>query len=322
MVGARKSKRKGKISTKANSSLFVLTAISYPLILFLVFWGGTNVESILLAFQKTNVDGTVYWVGLDNFKTFFRQTFTAGNQMFYSFRNSILNQIISFVICVPLYIAFSYQIYRKCFLHETIRAVSMLPSIISGYVISLIFINFIDAGGPLNDLMDKTGQKWFPLLYPTTAGKSPWIAVFTGILYCIWLSFSTSLLIYPNAMNAIPPEIRDSAKIDGVDNAFSDLRYIVLPLIFPTMETFILTGLSGMFMNAGPLIEFYYLSAPDYASYVGYYYQVQVLRGNTSYYPVLAAGGLVLTAFTAPIVFAAKWLMDRFGPTTDQGGNR
>ncbi len=328
MQGAIRTKkiRSGKrISRKASSNLFVLSVVWYPLVLFLIFWVGVNFNSILLAFQSVNVDGSRQFVGFDNFVAFCKNAFSmqgSGTQLMYSFRNSLIKYAVSVVVCMPLYLIFSYQIYKKCFLHETIRAISMVPSIISGYVISLLFVNFIQVGGPLYYVMSKTGHEWFSLLYPTINGKSPWIALATSIIYTIWLSFSTNLLVYPNAMNSISPDIRDAAKIDGVNNGFTDLRYIVLPLIFPTIETFLITGLSGIFMDVGPLIEFYYLSAPDYASYVGYYYQVQVLTGNVSQYGLLAAGGLILTAITAPLVFLLKWCCDKFGPSTDAGGDK
>ena len=38
------------------------------------------------------------------------------------------------------------------------------------------------------------------------------------IFYMIWSSFSTSLIVYPNAMNSINPEIIEAAHIDGVQN--------------------------------------------------------------------------------------------------------
>ncbi len=216
---------------------------------------------------------------------------------------------------MPLYIFFSYILFKKCVFHKAIGFLIMVPEIMSGLVISLIFINFIGSSGPLVKIIKTLNINdgvWFSLLYEKK------YALTTIILYNVWLSFATSLIIYPNAMRAINPEILESAKIDGVNNMFQELWHIILPNIFPTLSTFLITGVAAIFMNAGPLMTFYYTDAPEYVYTTGYYFTRQVMvDGNEFSYPIYAAGGIILTIISAPLTFFVKWFLEKYGPSSE-----
>lgn len=299
---------------KLKKNLFVYTLIAYPLILFLIFYVVVNFNSILLAFQTIDGSGKSF-AGLNNFKTFLSEMFGEGNLLSYSFINSIKMYFINLVVCMPLYIFFSYLLFKKCFLNKTVSFLVMIPSIMSGLVIALIFVNFIGSNGPLTYIMEKTGRnggKWLNLLYDEK------YAFGTTLFYMIWLSFATSLIVYPTAMRGINPEVLESAKIDGISNMFQELWYIILPLIYPTLTTFLITGFAAIFSTSGPLLEFYYTDAPDYVSNMGYYFTKMILVDGTEFsYPKYAAGGIILTIIVAPLTILLKWALEKFGPATE-----
>ena len=304
-----KSKR-----NKLKTNLFVYSLIGYPLILFVIFYVVVNFNSILLAFQT--IDGTgKSFAELSNFKAFLSEMFGKGNLLSYSFINSIKMYFINLVVCMPLYVFFSYLLFRKCLLHKTVSFLVMIPTIMSGLVISLIFVNFIGSNGPLTYIMEKTGingGKWLNLLYDEK------YAFGTTLFYMIWLSFSTSLIVYPTAMRGINPEVLESAKIDGISNMFQELWYIILPLIYPTLTTFLITGFAAIFSTSGPLLEFYYTDAPDYVSNMGYYFTKMILVDSTEFsYPKYAAGGIILTIIVAPLTLLLKQALEKFGPATE-----
>ncbi len=299
---------------KLKKNLFVYSLIAYPLILFLIFYVVVNFNSILLAFQTIDGSGKSF-AGLNNFKTFLSEMFGEGNLLSYSFINSIKMYFINLVVCMPLYVFFSYLLFKKCFLNKTVSFLVMIPSIMSGLVIALIFVNFIGSNGPLTFIMEKTGWnggKWLNLLYDEK------YAFGTTLFYMIWLSFATSLIVYPTAMRGINPEVLESAKIDGISNMFQELWYIILPLIYPTLTTFLITGFAAIFSTSGPLLEFYYTDAPDYVSNMGYYFTKMILVDGTEFsYPKYAAGGIILTIIVAPLTILLKWTLEKFGPATE-----
>ena len=299
---------------KLKKNLFVYSLIAYPLILFLIFYVVVNFNSILLAFQTIDGSGKSF-AGLNNFKTFLSEMFGEGNLLSYSFINSIKMYFINLVVCMPLYEFFSYLLFKKCFLNKTVSFLVMIPSIMSGLVIALIFVNFIGSNGPLTFIMERTGWnggKWLNLLYDEK------YAFGTTLFYMIWLSFATSLIVYPTAMRGINPEVLESAKIDGISNMFQELWYIILPLIYPTLTTFLITGFAAIFSTSGPLLEFYYTDAPDYVSNMGYYFTKMILVDGTEFsYPKYAAGGIILTIIVAPLTILLKWALEKFGPATE-----
>ena len=136
----------------------------------------------------------------------------------------------------------------------------------------------------------------------------------TTIFYMFWMSFGLSLLSYSNAMGEIDAEIIDSAHIDGIDNMLLELWYIILPLIYPTLETFIIVGFTGILANEGPLVTFYGAYAPSETYTFGYYYSSMIIRGMVSEYNMLAAGGFMMTLIVVPATQFLKKFMDKFLP--------
>ncbi len=303
------------LSERVKDNLFAYSLIGYPLLLFVVFFVFINFNSIILAFQS--IDGTgKHFAGFRNFQIFWEEMTGQGNILYYSIINSVKMYFINLVICMPLYIGFSYLLFKNCPGHKIINFLIMIPTIMSGLVISLIFVNFVGSNGPLTYLCKTfgiNGGEWINLLF------SKEYAFGTTIFYMIWLSFSMSLMVYPTSMRGINPDILESAKIDGVNNMFQELWHIILPLIYPTMSTFLITGFAAIFSNAGPLMEFYYTNAPDYVSNMGYYFSKMILVDNTEFsYPKYAAGGLILTIVIAPLTLLLKYFLEKFDYTVEK----
>ena len=287
---------------------FIISVLFYPLLLFVIFYVAINFNSIVMAFEHIDVFGNVTFAGFENFKEYWElMTSSQGSLVAISFKNSLLMYAINLVICMPLYILFSYMLFKKCFLNKTIRFIVMIPQVVSSFVICLLFMNF--TGSALPDLMRKFNVNDFPNLVRDTRYMFP-----TTLFYMIWISFSGSLIVYPNAMKEIDQGITESAQIDGVSNMFQELWYIILPLIFPTLSTFLVTGFAGIFLNCGPLIEFYLYGADTSVYNMGYYFITGVMTGKKMDYPRLAAGGIILTLISAPLTYLVKLLLDKLDP--------
>ena len=322
-----KNKKRARDAKKAG---FILAFISYPILLFLIFYVYVNISSFVLAFQKIDaLDNKTFLSGaylFDNFKLFLSYIFGRGDEfgLGYGFFNSIKTYFLNLIICMPLYLSFSYLIFKKCFLHNTIRTVSMLPQIISGFVIALIFSTFVS-----NKNFDAPLMQLFSKLNIVDSGGRPIDildsshAYVTCVIYAIWISFGTNLIVYPNAMKEINTEVIESSKLDGVSGIYQEMRYIILPLIFPTLETFLVTGVAGLFTNDLGLLTFYGGAAPAETRTIGYIYNAILLSisqggaGATSMYPMMAAGGLIMTLIIAPITLLLRWLLEKYGPSTE-----
>ncbi len=304
-----------------SRTIFILSIITYPLLLFLVFYVYVNFNSIAMAITRSNIYGETWFVAFENFKLFLSKAFSDTDLISQSMVNSLKTFAINLVVCIPLYITFSYLVFKKCFMHNAIRVVVMLPQIISGFVVSMLFASFITGtNAPMTELFYKLGildnrgggvELLFSNGYKYAFG--------TLIFYGIWVSFGTNLIVYPNAMKEIGSEILESAKLDGVNSMWQELRYIILPLIFPTFSTFLIMGIAGIFTEAGYVVTFFPQGVPVGCNVynMGYYYFIQVQSGSSGNYNMMAAGGLIMTLIIAPVTILVRQLLEKYGPSTE-----
>ncbi len=304
--------KKKTLNQKHKNYIFVILCLLYPMGLWAFFFFTTNIKSFILAFQKIDFHGNVSFNGFNNFKLFFDTIFKDSDYLGIAFVNSFKNFFIPLSICLPLYLIFSYYIFKKARGSKIVQSISMIPRLIPGMVMSLVFKLFVEESLP-NMLDSLLGVKNFPNLF--AEGK---YVYGTSLFYTIWLSFSTSLIVYPNAMNSIQQEIFESGEIDGIDNFFSEMWYIILPLIYPTISTFLITNVAGFLMDGGALVTFWLYYAPREAYNVGYYYYIQTFQAaNEMGYPMLSAGGMIMTLIMAPITLLVKWALEKFGPSVE-----
>ena len=126
---------------KRSDNLFVFLCLLYPMGLWLFFFITVNSTSIILSFQSIDYFGNTSWVGFANFATFIEQTFNSASLVGISTVNSILRWAISLAICMPLYLLFAYYRFKKTPGASWVRNISMLPRLIPGMVMSLLFKN-------------------------------------------------------------------------------------------------------------------------------------------------------------------------------------
>ena len=119
-------------------------------------------------------------------------------------------------------------------------------------------------------------------------------------------------------MSGTSIEVLESARLDGA-NELQELWYIVLPHIYPTFTTFIVTGIAGLLTTQGPLFVFFEYNAPSESWTMGYYLFRMVMGPGTTMhtYPLAAAAGLILTAVAVPLTLITKYVMERVGPSED-----
>ena len=297
-------------SKNASKAIFLICLLAWPLIQFVVFYIAVNFNSILLAFEKYDTKLNLTFVGFENFGNVLREFGQSGGVLFTSIKNSIIVFVMTTVIGFPLNMFFSFYLFKKVKGHTLIRFLTMIPSIISGMIMGLVFIKIVD--GPIPLMLEMMGKDKVYLL------SDQKLILPTVIGYTLWTGFSTSLILYPNAMNAISTEVIESARLDGV-NDIKELWYIVLPLIFPTITTFFVLGVAGMLSFSGPLFTFYEYNAPTPAWTGGYFFLRSTVGPGTTTagYPRAAAAGIILTLISAPLTILTRWLFERFGPSEE-----
>lgn len=304
---------KRKISgRKRNQIIFSVVMLAIPVLQFLVFYVGVNFNSIIMAFQRYDAQtNSTSFVGFDNFARLFAEFKLP--ELKNAFKNSFLLYAVNLFIKMPLALLFSYYIAKKLFMFKFFRVILFLPMIISSVVFVVIFRYFIDGAIP-SLYLQLTGEEMYGWIgTPETATRMT-----TLIFYSVWSSFGTIILVFSGAMSGISESIVESAKIDGV-GFFGEMFHITIPMIFPSVITFLMNGLALLFVDQMNLYSFYTGEADPETVTVGYWlYRATVRAGNDmNAYNYLASFGIFLTLVCAPAVFFVRWTLRRFGPSAD-----
>ncbi len=294
------------ISRKNKDLIFYILMMAFPVLQFCVFYIGVNFNSILLSFKEIDIlSGDVRYT-FDNFKEAFR-LITESSILVRAMGNSFYIFFLGVVISVPLGLFFSYYIAKKMPGSGAFRVILFLPSILSSIVIATIFWYFVERAVP------SAMFKWFGV---EMAGmlENPETRFATLIFYSIWIGFGTNVLMYTNAMSGIEPSVIESAHLDGA-TGFREFWHITLPMIYPTLTTFLVVSVAGIFVNQLNLFSFYGGAAPEEVRTYGYYLYAKVASATSDAdYPVLSAMGLILSCIAVPLTLVAKKLLEKYGP--------
>ncbi len=307
-ITQKTAKLKNRMSKSRRSDLlFYCLMLVFPVLQFCIFYIGVNTNSILLSFQKIDLlSNSVTWT-FDVIKDVFAEL-TSRSVLQMIWRSIWTNGLIM-IISVPLGLLFAYYIYKKLPLANTFRVMLFLPSIISAIVMVTIYQFFVDRGIPA----------YWDFLFDKELGgllSTPSTRYATLIFYNIWVCFGTSVLMYSNAMGGISPEMVEASRLDGA-TGIKEFWHVTLPMVYPTLTTFLITSVSGLFMGQLNLYSFYGNTAAPEVLNFGYFLYNETLKANRAGYPRLAAMGLMMTIIIVPLTLLTKWLMEKYGPSED-----
>lgn len=292
-------RKKHHFSNVRSKRIFIITFLAWPIVQWFVFYFLTNLNSILMAFQRT-VPGTniVEW-STYNFENIFISGFGGGEAVL---KEAVINTLtffaFSFFIIQPLNIIIGYFFFKKMPAYKVFRFIFYLPAIITPIVMATLFKYIIspESSGLISTIMSKLGKSM-----PNLIGSSEY-AMKTMLFYNLWTGL-TGFLLSSNAMKRVPNEILESAQIDGI-KPMRELVNILVPLVWPTIAVSIITSVMGIFTSSGPILVF---TKGEYGTYtIAYWLFERVLVGTNLEYA--AAAGLFFTALGFPILIITKWL--------------
>lgn len=282
---------------------FYACIVALPILQFLIFYVGVNINSFVLAFQRWDNDANVYvWNGLSNFKDVLTGL-VKNAQLTISMKNSIILFFVGLVFGTTLALLFSYYIYKKHFASRFFKVILFLPNVVSSVTLAIMLLYFTT---------DATKAMFGIEFLTSNNTKLP-----TLIFISVMLSFGVQTLIYSGAMSGISDSVSEAAVLDGI-TPLKELVLIDIPMIFPTISVFIVSSIAQAFLNQMNLFNMYGADMADINVYtIGYYLYTKILGATLTEYPFYSAFGLVLTFITIPIAFVTKFLLDKFGPRVD-----
>ena len=286
---------------KINRTLFIAGMLIVPILNFIVFWLGVNFNSVLLAFKGIK-DGTEYWT-LNNFKTLYQEFFVySDSNMRLFFKNTMIFFSIGTFVTTPVSLLLSFFLYKRIFGYKFYRVMFFLPSIMSAVVVSSLFKYLLGASGPIGAIYKFiNGVEYAPAFLSETE-----YALKCLIIYGLWTGIAGNFILYCGAMNRIPIEVMESARMEG-SNCWIELIRIVIPMIWPTLSTTLIFMVVGIFSSSGNILL---LTHGVTSTYTLAYWIFDQVKTFQSYY-VPSALGLVFTFIGFPIVLIVRFLLNK-----------
>ena len=307
------SHQNGKAKISAKDAFFFYGLIILPVVQFLIFYVFVNFNSILLSFQKYDSAsaGFIFLNGniFKNYQGVFELT-NLGLDLGKIALNSVILWASIVIFGTLPAIIFSYYIYRKRALCHFFKFFLFLPSIIPSILLTTVFKGFmIDCVSNVMRVWGATFKTSNGLLDPYSNTAFPIL-----LIYYIWISFGSQVLFYTNAMAQISPSLLEAGKLDGCGE-LRLLFHIVLPGLLPTVKTFIIASIAGLFTNQMLLFNFYGVidNAPRIATF-GYFIYSYAAPGPSNYdnYPLMSAFGLCCSVIAIAAIFAVNRIFKRF----------
>lgn len=225
--------REAATRRQRRRELFTALAMLAPSLLFLAaftYW--PILRSAVYGFFDVQLGSTeIFYVGLENYQRLWHDAL---------FWQSLRNTVVYMVITVPASIALALllavaldrglrgtALYRSTFFYPV-----MIPSVAAGMV--WVFM-YAPGYGPINGLLHWLGLPKLEWLY------DPHWALPAIIFMSIWKYAGYFMLILLAALQLVPRDLYEAARLDGV-SGFRQLVHITVPLISPTLYFVVVIG--------------------------------------------------------------------------------
>lgn len=208
-------------------------------------------DAVVLSLYTTRYAEKVRFVGLQNYAQLL-----ADPVIWRAGVNSLVYTLGSLALVIPFSLAVALLLNRPTRLQGALRTIAILPWVISQTITALLWAWLLNADfGPVTHGVDALTGVRVAIL------ASPFWAMAALIFINVWSSYPQATLLLLAALQTIPKELYEAARIDGA-GASTSFRYITLPLIRATLLVvviqltllyFNMVTLVYVFTGGGPL---------------------------------------------------------------------
>ena len=156
-------KRKLTLTKKKKLDyLFIFLMLLIPVVHFFVFWVGVNFNSILLSFQRMDINSGKLYFTMENFKSII--DLFKSNELKVAFLNTFIISAFQIIFLVPWSFVLSYFLYKKIPLTGLWRVFLFLPTILPAIFLTGMFKYAISTvgGSPVGTLWEALFHESIP----------------------------------------------------------------------------------------------------------------------------------------------------------------
>ncbi|WP_226037584.1 carbohydrate ABC transporter permease [Aquibacillus saliphilus] len=222
--------------TARNTRIAIVFGLLPAVLIYLVFAILPILQSFYFSLMEWDGFSDMKYVGLDNFIRLFQEPL-----FWNSVKNNIYVVLASVLGQVPIALFLALLLNRKIKGLKFFRTIGFLPVVLSTVVISLTWgLIFNSENGLINELLHiiglgELGQNWL--------GDTKW-SMISVLFVIIWQFVGLYLIIFLAALQNVPEEVLEAAKIDGASEWTTTWK-ITVPMIWDTIVVAVILCISG-----------------------------------------------------------------------------
>ncbi|WP_117170088.1 carbohydrate ABC transporter permease [Paraliobacillus sediminis] len=219
-----------------NTRIVIFLGLLPAVLLYLVFAILPILQSFYFSLMEWDGFSDMKFIGLDNFVRLFQEPL-----FWNSVKNNIYVVMASVFGQVPIALFLALLLNRKIKGLKIFRTIGFLPVVLSTVVISLTWgLIFNSENGMINELLRTIGlgglaQNWL--------GDTKWAMISVSFVI-IWQFVGLYLIIFLAALQNVPEEVLEAAKIDGASEWTTTWK-ITVPMIWDTIIVAVILCISG-----------------------------------------------------------------------------
>lgn len=288
-----------------QKAVFLILAIGPAYIGYLLFTLYPNFMSVIYSFLKWNGISEKQFIGLDNFRFMFKDSF-----MWKALLNNLFLVITVPIFTVLISVLLSHLLINKNYRESGFyKTIFFLPNVLSVVVIALLWVYIYDgSNGLLNGVLrviglDNGGYYWM---------SNPKTALWLLLPPLIWSGVGFYVIIFMNAMKGIPKSMYEAAFLEGA-SSINCLFKITLPLINPIIRVTLLFLFLGTFKSFEYILIMTNGGPSGSTNVIGLYMFNQAFNQATQNYGYASAIGMFLFV----LLVGGKLIIDRLVPKSD-----
>lgn len=230
-----RSKKRGFLSDLRRN--WILWVMLLPTLAYFLINSYMPMIGIYFAFTRFNFRDGLFgspFVGLENF-TFLYKSGKLWSLTLNTLTYNAMFILIGNVLQIALAIILS-RLGSKIFKRFT-QSVIFLPYFVSYVILNVIVYNLFNYEiGYINNVLTSLGHE------PYNFYGNPAIWRFLMVLFYVWKNLGYGMVVYLATITGISDELYEAAEIDGA-SVWQQIRYITIPLLFPTFVILLLYAL-------------------------------------------------------------------------------
>ncbi|MFD7310332.1 carbohydrate ABC transporter permease [Promicromonospora sp. NPDC059942] len=207
-------------ATRRQQTISAWIFLAVPVVLFVIFLLLPVVMAIGLSLTDYAVIGDFEWVGLDNYARI------AGDPIFWiAVRNTALYTVLYVPAGLLVALGTALLLNRSTRTARVFRTLFYIPVVSSTVATAAIWFWLLNPQyGLLNAVLG-----WFGIDGPAWLYESRW-AMIAIVMMSVWAGFGANMIIYLGALQGVPGELVDAARVDGA-GAFRVFWHVTRPSI-------------------------------------------------------------------------------------------